>query len=114
MRLRLSYQILVLAVANCSFALAASGPASNPEQIQQGRTLFLERGCSHCHGHDGTSGVKLAGRDDLTPDYVLSTIKEGKKSGGRVMPPWGSILSDGEIQALVAYLMSIQNAQNPP
>jgi mono/diheme cytochrome c family protein len=75
---------------------------------QQGRALFLEKSCSHGHGPDADTGVKLAGRDDLTPDDIFSTIKNGKKSGGRLMPPWGSVLSDDEITSLVAYLMSLQ------
>jgi hypothetical protein len=42
---------------------------------QQGRALFLEKSCSHGHGPDADTGVKLAGRDDLTPDDIFSTIK---------------------------------------
>lgn len=105
----LSLFALVLVGVHSAFA---EGPVPlDNDRVQQGRELFVERGCSHCHGHDANTGVKLAGRDDLTPDYVFATIKDGKKSGGRLMPPWGAVLSEEEIKSLVVYLMSLQRSQ---
>lgn len=100
--------LLALAVAGAGSAFAAEPPSADHKLIEQGRAIFLEKSCAHCHGHDADTGVKLAGRDDLTPDYIFSTIKDGKKSGGRLMPPWGTVLNDDEIRSVATYLMSLQ------
>jgi mono/diheme cytochrome c family protein len=102
--------LLAFAVVGMRCAFAAEPATLDSERVQQGRATFLEKSCSHCHGHDANTGVKLAGRDDLTPEYIFATIKNGKKSGGRLMPPWAAVLNDEEINSLVAYLMSLQRS----
>jgi mono/diheme cytochrome c family protein len=108
MRLPIYLSLLALGLLSAHCGYATESRAPDNERIQQGRAIFLERSCSHCHGPDADTGVRLSGRDDLTPEYIFATIKNGRKSGGRLMPPWGSVLSDDEINSLVAYLMSLQ------
>lgn len=58
--------------------------------------------CSVCHGSDGSGGVgaALGGVDErLSERAHLSVVWSGRGS----MPPFGGILTDAEIAAVVAY-----------
>lgn len=76
--------------------------------------------CTQCHGVDGngkginvrdmsvvprdhTDAKSMSGRSDET---LFKAIKEGGASISKsvLMPPWGSTLSDEEIEDLVQYL----------
>jgi mono/diheme cytochrome c family protein len=61
--------------------------------------------CSVCHGSDGSGGVgaALGGVDErLTVRNHLAVVWTGRGS----MPPFGGILTDAEIAAVVAYQRS--------
>ena len=61
--------------------------------------------CSVCHGSDGSGGVgaALGGVDErLTVRDHLAVVWTGRGS----MPPFGGILTDAEIAAVVAYQRS--------
>ena len=61
--------------------------------------------CSVCHGSDGSGGVgaALGGVDErLSVRNHLSVVWTGRGS----MPPFGGILTDDEIAAVVAYQRS--------
>ncbi|WP_419552787.1 c-type cytochrome [Candidatus Poriferisodalis sp.] len=61
--------------------------------------------CSVCHGSDGSGGVgaALGGVDErLSIRNHLSVVWTGRGS----MPPFGGILTDAEIAAVVAYQRS--------
>ncbi len=71
---------------------------------QRGAELFATHGCAHCHGPAGVGGGK-------GPDLQLVRKRMNKEqitlqihNGGMMMPPFGSSLTDPEIQDLVAYL----------
>jgi len=78
--------------------------------------------CVSCHGNDGkgnTKAGKKADVKDLTdPKYqaafsdeqMFKQIKEGMKDskGKEKMKPFGGILSDDEIKALVAHVRSLK------
>jgi len=66
MNLRLPGAVLAFAMGNVGLVSAANTIAPDVYLTQQGRALFLEKSCSHCHGPDTNNGVKFAGRDDLT------------------------------------------------
>ena len=96
---------------------AAAAPAqaapmpdlSSKERIEEGRKQFAQN-CVYCHGNGGSGGKAgpLAGRDDLTADYVFTTISEGKRVGAMVMPTWKASMDESTRWALTAYLMSLQ------
>jgi ubiquinol-cytochrome c reductase cytochrome b subunit len=91
----------------CSLALVApkAAEASSKELKAQGAALFEHKGCAHCHGPAGfggsDSGPDLSKvRKQLKPAEIAHQIHDG----GKNMPPFGSSLTDEEIQSLVAYL----------
>jgi mono/diheme cytochrome c family protein len=74
--------------------------------VAQGKELFASSGCGSCHtladaGTTGTTGPNL---DDLKPS--MDAAVEQITNGGGGMPPFGSQLSDAEINAIAAYIVS--------
>ncbi|HEY3060993.1 MAG TPA: cytochrome b N-terminal domain-containing protein [Chloroflexota bacterium] len=70
----------------------------------QGAQLFEQRGCVNCHQIAGTGGRRgpdlshIGAR--LTPDQLTWRIL----NGGRNMPPYGTVLTPDEVNALVSFL----------
>ena len=108
-------------------ALAYVAALSYPPEIQgsalAGEAIYEAR-CTGCHGPtgrgDGPAALALA---DVKPqdfrsdtllaardwDGVFTRIREGGQSvHGSSMPPWGILLSEGDIWDLVAYLATFQ------
>ena len=74
--------------------------------VAQGKELFASSGCGSCHtladaGTTGTTGPNL---DDLKPG--MDAAVEQITNGGGGMPPFGSQLSEAEINAIAAYIVS--------
>jgi cytochrome c oxidase subunit 2 len=106
-------------IGGVGFASAASQTAVAPSQAapsnraELGEALFLAKGCAMCHQQDA---VRSAGKDfgtigigpNLTnlkadPDFLRRWLKDPSAvKPGTEMPTLG--LSDGEIEALVAFL----------
>lgn len=99
----------------------------DPASLQQGRYLFMSRGCTECHGANGggrefindPNGMRIAG-PNITPGGVVAhyqpvdwvrTIRQGVKPDGRpvfIMPSEDyNRLSDADVGALIAYLKSL-------
>ena len=81
----------------------------DPGQRSRGQSAFQAK-CSSCHGSVGQGGIG----PNLTDPYwlhgghlteVVATITRGVADKG--MPPWGQILNNGEIHALVAYIRGL-------
>jgi mono/diheme cytochrome c family protein len=81
----------------------------NGTQVREGYSLFLLN-CAHCHGTDarGDEGPDLHGvaKSDAR---ISSIIKNGVKGE---MPKFGAKLSDTDVQALVAFVRSLQNTKS--
>jgi mono/diheme cytochrome c family protein len=91
-----------------------------------GAALYVKYGCINCHGPSGLGGVPnpesedktippLSGqdfRDEFnTDEKIKSMIRSGSVIGKppiTSMPHWGGILSDENLDALVAYLKTLQ------
>ncbi len=105
--------------------------AATAESIQtmqdRGKLLFRKMGCVACHSNDGSSGVGptmknlfgsnrlLAGHETQLADenYIRESIEnpQAKLSKGfedKLMPPYPGHLSELELNALVAYIKSLQ------
>jgi len=98
----------------------------NPTLVAEGKKLFFTAGCNACHGGTGGGGmcppltnkVWVYGSDDST---LHALIKEGsqamqtthglKRVGHEnvvgIMPAFGPILSDEEINKIMAFIHSI-------
>jgi mono/diheme cytochrome c family protein len=111
------------AAAGQSPAPSASGGAL-PGDPANGSTLYNSAGCTACHGAglEGGIGPKLAPieklpdtKDPLNPEYLISTIKNGKSGVGSFgqMPPKGGdqALTDKDIADIAAFI--IQSNRNP-
>jgi mono/diheme cytochrome c family protein len=65
------------------FPGAAQEPAFRPEQIAKGASIF-SRNCSPCHG----------------------TRMQNPESAFDLMPPWGDLLAQDDIEALWSYVVA--------
>jgi mono/diheme cytochrome c family protein len=114
--------VLVFILAGAGLGRTALAQTPDPEQIELGEHLFAEN-CAVCHGSDGQSRVGAVLSKDwpsLRPDLLVkSTIENGIP--GSPMPGWsqamGGPLSQDEIDAIVAYILTWQSggpASIPP
>jgi mono/diheme cytochrome c family protein len=123
-------------VAPDSAAPAPSGPPTpipqiaaieaTPARIDAGKKLYFSAGCNACHGGTGgggmcpalTNDVWVYGADESTLHALLkegSAAMQGTHGLKRVgvekvvglMPPFGSVLTDEEINDVIAYIHSI-------
>jgi mono/diheme cytochrome c family protein len=92
----------------------------------QGSALYVRDGCINCHGPNGLGGVPspaspdktvppLSGADFRgefnTPAKIAAVIRSGSVLGRAPivsMPHWGGILSQADVNALIAYLGTLQ------
>lgn len=83
----------------------------NAEAIQQGRTLFLQTGCSACHGAGGGGGMGPALLDDEwkfgSDDLTLFKLIKGEVPQQTMPAAFGAVLKDNEIWQLIAFIRSL-------
>jgi cytochrome c oxidase subunit 2 len=88
------------------------------EQVQLGQTLYAQN-CAACHGSggagDGVFGQAFDPASDFTDAQNMlgasTAVFDGKIRRGGMgtgMPYWGTIFTDEEIEALIAYLWTFQ------
>ena len=100
--------------------LAAEEPAKpkklnpytgNAEAIQQGRALYLQTGCSGCHGPGGGGGMGPALLDDEwkfgSDDLTLFKLIKGEIPQQTMPATFGSVLKDDEIWKIIAFIRSL-------
>ncbi|MGZ4256879.1 MAG: c-type cytochrome [Gaiellaceae bacterium] len=110
-----------------------SVPDATPQAVPQnqgeavaGAALYVRDGCINCHGPNGLGGVPnplsadkaippLSGggfRHDFPTDKAIKDIIRSGSVIGRApivsMPHWGGILSQQDLNALVAYLKTLK------
>ncbi|MFQ5615192.1 MAG: c-type cytochrome [Anaerolineales bacterium] len=90
----------------------AAGPAG---PALDGATLYRERTCIACHGPDAKTPIlpdypKLAGQNEAYVLRQIRDIKSGARSNGNTAAMRGvmHLVNDAEIQALAAYIASLQ------
>jgi cytochrome c oxidase subunit 2 len=104
---------------------AESGPGPGADPAEYGKTLFVKNACATCHSVDGTkltgpSFKGLYGRDEtlttgtvkVDENYIRESIlnPQAKVVAGYppVMPTFKGVLDDKKIDALIAYLKTLQ------
>lgn len=70
----------------------------------QGIDIYLAH-CSVCHGDSGEGGT---GGNLQISKLGIQEIKKIVIEGNNIMPAWGEILSDGEIEIVSAYVKQLQ------
>jgi cbb3-type cytochrome c oxidase subunit III len=92
----------------------------------EGSVLYVRDGCVNCHGPNGLGGVPNPQSPDKTvpplsgaafraqfntPAKIAAVIRSGSVIGRAPivsMPHWGGILSQTDVDALIAYLATLQ------
>jgi mono/diheme cytochrome c family protein len=106
--MRSSFVVVVIFSSAVAYADDKVAPdLRNPEVVDAGRKLYLDKRCSHCHGPTGNGAVKLTNRDLSNPKQVFDAIAEGRQKGGLRMPALGDVLSKEEIWQATAYVISL-------
>lgn len=124
-----------LAFITLCFGLLLAVPsfAADPVSAYEGQRLFVSH-CMICHGPDGKGGGPLAKNLGLTPVDMTRTLRSrsdtilkkiisgegGQTISGRdrhnvltdAMPNWGEVLSESQIEALIAYLRFLSTAKH--
>jgi mono/diheme cytochrome c family protein len=80
------------------------------EAIQQGRTLYLQHGCSACHGVMGGGGMGMPLLDDVwkfgSDDETVFKVIKGQIDAQTMPKIWGA-LPDEDVWKMIAYIRSI-------
>ena len=114
----LKFAIRITTITCFGILLSANtiGASSTPNQTSDtAQTVFKQR-CSRCHGEDGrgdteaaktlkVKNLRSAAVQRLSNKQLASVIKEGKSN----MPPFKYVMSDDEINSLVAYVRSLRS-----
>jgi len=83
----------------------------NPEAIKEGRALFLQYGCSGCHGVGGGGGMGPALNDDEwkfgSDDETLFKLIKGEIPEQTMPAVFGKELTDEQIWKILAYVRSL-------
>ena len=83
---------------------AAQEPTFPPEEIAKGASIF-SRNCSPCHGtrmRDPESAFDLRKFPHDQHERFVSSVTRGKN----MMPPWGDLLAQADIEALWSYVVA--------
>jgi len=102
-----------LGLAAAAPILAQSGPKAPAGDPEKGHKIYMETGCSACHGtigHGGAwQGPKLA-PDPLAYPLFLNQLRQPRRS----MPRYGAeVLSDQEVADMYAWLKTIEPSKTP-
>jgi len=84
---------------------ATNGDDGNPIN---GRKVFLKANCYICHGGRGGGGMCPSLREDRPDDK--NVVRDGTSSG---MPAFENILTDREIEDVIAYIQTLRTSQEP-
>jgi mono/diheme cytochrome c family protein len=86
------------------FPGAAQEPTFPPDEIAKGASIF-SRNCSPCHGtrmRDPESAFDLRKFPHDQHERFVSSVTRGKN----MMPPWGDLLAQADIEALWSYVVA--------
>jgi mono/diheme cytochrome c family protein len=129
--------LLLLLVPGCAIGLivADGGPTGEPQNVtadaSRGKPIYL-RDCAPCHGETGEGNGPLAGKFDppptnlvawgvrvsvkdlevifQTPHYSTHVMTERVTGGKHEMPAWDEVLTQQEIDDVIAYVRSLIQA----
>ena len=107
-------------------AACSGSKTTNPnhDEVAAGKQLY-QSSCASCHGLDGVGGKNIEGttatnirydalNDMYKGDWSLAkrAILDGKDEEGEdlaaIMPRWRNLLSDAEVDDIIAYLQTLR------
>lgn len=95
----------------CGAALCHAASLAGAADLDEGKRIFVEGGelpaCAICHklAHAGSTGEIGPDLDALDPEF--ERIMDAVTNGVGVMPAFGEVLSDQEIEAVSAYVAEV-------
>ena len=99
--------ILITGLAMASSIGVGAQQSQAPDKIDiEGETMFATS-CGFCHQSGGRAagrGPKLAGTT-RSDDFIAERVRKGKPGA---MPAYGSVFSESQIMAIVAYIRSLE------
>jgi mono/diheme cytochrome c family protein len=99
--------ILIAGIAMASPVGGAAQQSQAPDKIDiDGETMFATS-CGFCHQSGGRAdgrGPKLAG-SKRSDDFIAERVRKGKPGA---MPAYGSVFSESQIMAIVAYIRTLE------
>ena len=106
--MRIAKSILLIAgIAAASPAGIVAQQGQAPDKIDiDGETMFATS-CGFCHQSGGRAagrGPKLAGTT-RSDDFIAERVRKGKPGA---MPAYGSVFSESQIMAIVAYIRTLE------
>jgi ubiquinol-cytochrome c reductase cytochrome c subunit len=101
-------RLLVTCVSATLVALIAPNSAL-AASAERGKAAYIQNGCWQCHGTVGQGSIMTSGGKRLAPDPMpWEAFLSFVRSTNRTMPPYSeTILSDGDLADIYAYLQSI-------
>ena len=83
--------------------------------MAEGRALFAQKGCAHCHGPDGKGYPgrsvipKLAGLEAVYIVNQLKAFKNQTRTSGKAIVMWGIAdrLNEKEMRQIAEYLSKV-------
>ncbi len=89
--------------------------AKDPTTLAQGKEIFVTQ-CAACHKPDGGGNIGPNLTDSYwlhgnRPTDIYKDVTEGWPAKG--MPTWGPVLGEARVEAVVAYVISIENTNVP-
>ena len=97
-------------LSTAAFTQQAANPLpqaeASPDDIEGGKMFATT--CGFCHqegGRHAGRGPKLS-KSERSDEYLIERIKKGKVGA---MPAYGSVFSDGQIIAILAYIRGLDD-----
>lgn len=88
--------------------------ASDTARVARGRALFEEVGCTGCHSAEGVGSRRLpldGVGSRLSTDTLRAWIVDPRSVDPSVRKPAYDDLSEGDVDALVAYMLSLKEEE---
>jgi mono/diheme cytochrome c family protein len=97
--------VAVVSAILVGFSAVVRGDDGDPIR---GRKVFLKANCYICHGGRGGGGMCPSLRETRPDDK--NVVRDGTSTG---MPAFENILSDREIEDVMAYIESLRTSREP-
>jgi mono/diheme cytochrome c family protein len=82
----------------------------NPQAIEEGKSLYIQNGCSACHGVMGGGGMGVPLIDDVwkfgSDDETLYKLIKGQIDA-QTMPKIWTALEDDQVWKMLAYIRAL-------
>lgn len=85
-----------------------------PDAKSRGAEVFAAKGCGFCHGKEGIGGGRGPDLQLVRQRKSVAEMTHQIHDGGKGMPPFGEVLTEPEINDVVAYLRAKRKFVVPP